>query len=145
MELQITFAKRIDGTDTMLTEADKQAVEDILFEYHKKFARHRIDKRMDTEFKVKLTLKDEKSVYTKNLPMLMDLKEDLIVELAPMGNHGIITVLLFTEYANPNFARRKPSKILRLVVDLKKHNILIADYYTQNNRPVSTLSHRAEH
>ena len=73
------------------------------------------------------------------------LKEYLIVELALMHNHGIITVLPFSEYASPNFAKRNPDGKLRLLLDLRKTNTLIADDYTNNNHPVNTLSDEAQH
>ena len=76
------FLKRFDWTDTLLTETEKQAIEDILVEYHDIFARHRMDVGMNTEFKVKLTPKNDKPVYSQNLPMTIHLKKDLIVELA---------------------------------------------------------------
>ena len=38
-ESRIEFLKRFDWTDTLLTETEKQAVEDILVEYHDIFAR----------------------------------------------------------------------------------------------------------
>ena len=139
------FLKRFDWTDTLLTETEKQAIEDILFEYHDIFARHRMDIRLNTEFKVKLTPKDDKTVYSQSLPMPIHLKEDLIVELALMHKYGIITVLPFSKYASPIFAQRKPNGKLRLLVDLRKINSLIADDYTNNNHPVSTLSDSAEH
>ena len=53
--------KRFDWTDTLLTETKKQAIEDILVEYQDIFARHRMDNGMNTEFKVKLTPKDDKA------------------------------------------------------------------------------------
>ena len=56
--------KRFDWTDTLLTEMEKQAIENILVEYHDIFARHRMDIGMNTEFKVKLTPKDDKAVYS---------------------------------------------------------------------------------
>ena len=37
---RIEFLKRFDWTDTLLTETEKQAVEDILVECHDIFARH---------------------------------------------------------------------------------------------------------
>ena len=43
-----------------------------------------MDIGMNTEFKVKVTPKDDKAVYSQNLPMPIHLKEDLIVELALM-------------------------------------------------------------
>ena len=77
--------------------------------------------------------------------MPIHLKEDLIVELALMHKYGIITVLPFSKYASPIFAQRKPNGKLRLLVDLRKINTLIADDYTNNNHPVSTLSDAAQH
>ena len=75
------------------------------------------------------------------MPILLE--EDLIVELALMHKYGIITVLLFSKYATPIFAQGKPNGILRLLVDLRKINTLIADDYANNNHPVSTLSDAA--
>ena len=103
------FLKRFDWTDTLLTETEKQALEDILVEYLDIFARHRMDIGMNTEFKVKLNLKDEKAVYSQSLPMPIHLKENLIFEMALMHKYGIITVLLFSKYTSPIFAQRKPN------------------------------------
>ena len=95
------FLNRFDWTDTLPTETEKQAIEDILVEYHDIFGRHRMDIGMNTEFKLKLTPKDDKAVYSQSLPMTIHLKEDLIVELALMHKYGIITVLPFSKYASP--------------------------------------------
>ena len=139
------FLKRFDWTNTLPTEMEKQAIEDILVEYHDIFARHRMDIGMNTEFKVKLTPKDDKAVYSQSLPMPIHLKEDLIVELARMHKYGIVTVLPFSKNASPIFAQRKPNGKLRLLVDLRKINSLIADDYTNSNHPVSSLSDAAQH
>ena len=136
-ESRNNFLKRFDWTDTLLTETEKQTNEVILVDYHDIFARHRIDNGMNTEFKVKLTPKDHKAVYSQSLPMPIHLKEDLIVELALMKTYGIITVLPFSRYASPIFAQRKPNGKLRLLVDLRKINSLIADDYTNNNHPLA--------
>ena len=144
-ESRMEFSKRLDWTDALLTETQKQAVEDILVEYHDIIARHRRDIRMNTEFKVKLKPKDDKVVYSQNLSMPIHLKEDLIFGLALMHKYGIITVLPFSKYASPIFAQRKPNGKLRLLEDLSKINTLIADDYTNNNHPVSTLSDAAQH
>ena len=139
------FLKQFDWTDTLLTETEKQAIEDILVDYHDIFARPRMDIGLNTEFKVKLTPKNDKAVYSQSLPMPIHLKEYLIVELALMHNYGIITVLLFSKYASHIFAQKKPNGKLRFLVDLRKINSLIADDYTNNNHPVSTLSDAAQH
>ena len=145
IESRTEFLKRFDWTDTLLTEGEKEAVEDILVEYQDIFARHRMDIGMNTKFKVKLTPKDDIAVYSQNLPMPIHLKEDLIVALALMHKYGIITVLPFAKFASPIFEQRKPSGKLRLLVDLRKISTLIADDYTKNNHPVSTLSGAAQH
>ena len=92
-----------------------------------------------------MTPKDDKAVYSQSLPMPIHLNEDLIAELALMHKYGIITVLPFSKYASPIFAQRNPNGKLRLLVDLRTVNSLIADDYTNNNHPVSTLSHAAQH
>ena len=79
---------------------------------------------MKLEFKEKLTPKNDIAVYSKNLPMQIHLKENLIVELALMHKYGIITVLTFSKYASRIFAQRKPNGKLRLFVDLRKNNSL---------------------
>ena len=139
--------ERFDCTDTLLTETEKQAIEDILVDYHDIFARHRMDIGMNTEFKVKLPPKDDRAVYSQNLPMPIHLEGDLIVELALMRKFGISTVLPFSKNASPIFVQRKPNGKLRLLVVLRKINInsLIAEDYTNNNHPVSTLSDAAQH
>ena len=137
--------KRFDYTDTLLTETEEHAIENILVEYHDLFARHRMDIGMNTEFKMRLTPKDDKAVYSQSLPIPVQLKEHLIVELALMHKNGIITVLPFSKYSSPIFAQRKPNRKLRLLVDLRKINTLIADDYNNNNYSVITLSDAAEH
>ena len=62
-----------------------------------------------------------------------------------MHKYGIITVLPFFKFASPIFAQRKPNGKFRLLVDLRKINSLIADDYTTNDHPVSTLSDAAQH
>ena len=82
------------------------------------------------EFKVKLTPKDDKTVYSQKIPIRIQLKEDLILELAPMHKYGVITVLPFCKYASLILAQRKHNGKLRLLADLKKINSLIADNFT---------------
>ena len=129
----------------LLTETEKQAIEVIMVDYHDIFTKHRMDVGLNTEFKVKLTPKDKKSVSSESLLMPIHLKEDLIVELALMQNYGIITLLPLSKYASPIFEQRKPNGKLSLLVDLRKSNSLIGDYYTNNNNPVSALTDAAQH
>ena len=144
-ESQNKFVRRFCWTNKLLSDTEKQAIEDILVGYHDILARYRMDIGMNTEFKVKLTPKDDKAVHSQSLPMPIHLKENLIVEFALMHKYGIITVLPLSKYASPIFAQRKPNGKLSLLVDLRKINSLIADDYTNNNHSVSTLSDAAQH
>ena len=72
---RMEFLKRFDWTDTLLTETEKQAVEDIVVDCHEIFARYRMDIGMNTQFTVKLTPKDDRADYSQNLPMPIQLKE----------------------------------------------------------------------
>ena len=104
-----------------------------------------MDIGMNTEFKVNLTPKDNKAVHSQSIPTSIHLKEDLNVELVFLHKYGIITVLPFSKYASPIFAQRKPNGKIRLLVDLRKINCLMADDNTNNKHPVSTLSDAAQH
>ena len=100
---------------------------------------------MNEEFKVKLTPKDDSPAYNQSLPAPINLKEDILVELAMLHKYGIITTIPFSKYASPIFAQKKPNGKLRLLVDLRKINNLISDDYINNNHPVSTLVDAAQH
>ena len=131
-------------TDSLISGKDRNSLENTIVEFHHIFARHRLDLEINTQFKVNLTPKDDKPVYTQCLPVPINLKEDLTVELALMHRYGIITTLPFSSM--PIFAQRKPNIKLRLLVDLRKINALIADdHINNNNHPVSTLSDAAQH
>ena len=104
---------------------DKKQLEQTIIEYNDIFARHRLDIGINNNFKVKLTPKDERPTVTQSLPVPINLKEDLTVELALMHRYGIITTLPFSKYASPILAHRKPNGELRLLVDLRKINALI--------------------
>ena len=106
---------------------NRKQLEQTIIDYNDIFARHRLDIGINNSFKVKLTPKDERPIYTQGLPVPINLKEDLTVELALMHRYDIITTLPFLKYSSPIFAQRKPNGKLRLLVDLRKINALIAD------------------
>ena len=124
---------------------DRKQLEQTIVGYNDIFARHRFDIGINNKFKVKLTPKDERRIYTQSLPVPRNLKEDLKVELALMHRYGIITTPPFSKYESSIFAQRKPNGNLRLLVDLRKIIALIPDDYINNNHPVSTLSDAAQH
>ena len=139
------FLSKLDWTDSTLQLEAKQAVEDILVEFHDIFARHRFDIGINTEFKVQLSRSDNRLAYNQSLPAPINLKDDILMELALLHTYGIITTLPFSKNASPKFAQRKPNGKLRLLVDLQKMNTLIADDYINNNHPFSTLTDAAQH
>ena len=76
------FLSNFDWTDYMLQPAGIARIEDLLVEFHDIFAKHRFDIGMNEDFKVKLTPKDDSSAYSQSLPTPINLKEDILVELA---------------------------------------------------------------
>ena len=129
----------------MLKQHEVRQTETLLVQFHDFFARHRFDIGVNEEFTVKLTPKDEPPAYSQSLPTPVNLKEDILVELALLHKYGIITTLPFSKYASPIFAQKKPNGKLRLLVDMRKINYLISDEYVNNNHPVSTLTDAAQH
>ena len=114
-------------------------------EFRDIFARHRFDIGMNEEFKVKLTPKDNSPAYSQNLPAPINLKEDILVELAILHKYVIITTLPFLRYASPIIAQKNQNGKLRPLVDLRKINNLISDNYINNNHPISNLVDAARH
>ena len=139
------FLNNFDWTDSMMQPEEIARIEDLLVELHDIFARHRFDKGMNEEFKVKLTPKDDSPAYSQSLPTPISLKEDIYVELALLQRYRIIISLPFSKYASPIFAQKKPNGNLGLLVDLRQINNLISDDYINNNHPVSTLTDAAQH
>ena len=132
---------RFKWTDSLIMGKDRDRLEETIVEFSDIFARHRLDIGVNAQFKFSLTPKDDKPVYTQSLPVQINLKEDLTVELALLHRYGIITTLPFSKYASSIFAQRKTNGKQRLL----EINALIADDYINNNHPVSTLSDAAQH
>ena len=92
-----------------------------------------------------MTPEDDFPAYSQCLPTPINLKEDILVELALLHRYGIITTLPFSKYASPILAQKKPKGKLRLLVELRKINNLISNDYINNNHPVSRLYDAAQH
>ena len=108
------FLSNFYWRESILQLDAKQAVEDLLVEIHDIFARNRFDIGINTEFKVQLTPLDNRIAYSQSLPAPINLKDDILVELALLHKYGIITTLSFSNYASFIFAQRKPIGKLRL-------------------------------
>ena len=135
------FLANFDWADSTLNSAEVVQI----VEFHDIFASHRFDIVMNEDFKVTLTPKYDSPASSQSLPTPINLKGDILVELALLHRYGIITTLPFSKYASPIFAQKKPNGKLRLLVDLRKINNLISDDYINNNHPVSTLTDAAQH
>ena len=83
------FLKRFGGTDSLLTQTDKHAVEIILVEYPDIFARHRMDIGKNTEFTVRLTPKDDKALSNQNLAVPIHLKKTYLLNWPLCTNMGL--------------------------------------------------------
>ena len=139
------FLRNFNWKGSALSTAERKQVEDLLVEFNDIFARHRMDIGYNDEFKVKLTPEHDKAVYTQSPPTNINMREDMLVELALMQYYGVITPLPFSKYSSPIFAQRKPNGKLRMLIDLRKINHLIRHDYSTNNFPISTLADAGNH
>ena len=98
------FLDMFQWKGSQMKDNDRKQLEQTIVEYDDIFARHRLDIGINNNFKVKLTPKDERPIYTQSLPVTINLKENLTVELALMHRYGMITTLPFSKYASPTFA-----------------------------------------
>ena len=76
------FLSNFNWTVSTLQPEAEQAVENLLVKFHDIFARHRFDIGINTEFKVQLTLLDNRPAYSQSLPAPINLvQDDILVEL----------------------------------------------------------------
>ena len=139
------FLSNFDWTDSTLDQQTQASREDLLVQFNEVFARHRFDIGIKKDYKVKLTPVDERAALSHSLPVPLNLKEDIMAELALLHKYGIIRTLPYSKYASPIFAQRKPKEKLRLLFDLRKINNFISDNYIIKNHPISTLADAAQH
>ena len=92
-----------------------------------------------------LTPKVDSPAYSQSLTAPINLKEDILFELAMLHKYGISTTLPFSKYASPISEQKKPNGKLRLLSDLRKNNNLFSDDYINNNHPVSTPVDAVQH
>ena len=139
------FLQRFEWKDSVLNEAQKQQVEELLVEFSEIFAKHRFDVGYNSEITMKLTPEHDQPVYTQSPPTPIHLREELQVELALLQHFGIITSLNHSKYSSPIFAHRKTNGELRILVDLRRINHLLLHDYHNNNFPISTMADTTAH
>ena len=91
----LTELRELQKLEQLDPKEERENLESINVEFNDILARHRLDIGMNTQVKVCLTPKNDKPVYTQSLPVTINLKDDLTVELALMHRYGIITTLPF--------------------------------------------------
>ena len=106
--IQRRILKEIQWEGSQIEGNDRKQLEQTIIEYNDIFARHRLDIGINNNFKVKLTPKDERPIYTQSLPVPINLKEDLTVELALMHRYGIIKYVF--KIHEPNFRQTQTKR-----------------------------------
>ena len=155
-----TIIARVNATHQcqvtgIVTPREHQMCHKILFansistvpgkEIHTKIFPLVTDWTLDSTSKIELTPKDEKPVYSQNLPMPINVKADILVELGLMVIYDITNNLPFSKYASPMFAQRTPSGKCRLLEDLRNYNNLIFDDNVNKSHPINKCSDAALH
>ena len=107
------------------------------------FTKHDIG--INNILKVKLTPKNDTSVYTQSLCLPINLGEDLTVAHALMQRNSRTTTLSFFKRATQLIEQRNHNGKYRLRADLLMINELEFDDYTNNNHPLSTSSNAVQH
>ena len=136
---KITFLSKFPWKKLALNDEQKAVVGELLVEFSDFFAKHRFDVGYNTDLKIKLTPKSI-LIYAQGPPTPIHIRKELQVELALMHYYGLIKTLSQSRYSNPLFAQRTNSGRLRLLIDLRKVNHLLKNYYVNTNFPISNMS-----
>ena len=144
-EMRAEYLGKFNWEGTILNAQERARLEELLVEYNDIFSRHRWDIGGNSEIKVKLTPEHDEPVFKRSPPCPIHYKDDLMVELALMQYHGIITTLSSSKYSSPIFCQRKSNGKLRILIDLRRINHLIRHDYDQNNFPIANMTDASAH
>ena len=92
------------------TTARGKCIESLLVEFHDIFGRHRFEIGFNEKDTVKLTPDDDSPAYSQSSPTPVNLKEDVLVELASLHKDGIITTLSFLNTPAPYLRSKNPMR-----------------------------------
>ena len=84
-------------------------------------------------------------VCVQSLITPINLRDELIVELALMHYFKLMTTLSYSKYSSPVFHQRKSSGELRILIDLRRINHLLWNDYINTNFPFSNMSNASNH
>ena len=142
---RLTFLSQFNWENSILTNAQRSEVENLLVKYSDVFAKHRFDVGYNSELQIKLTPEHQRPLYTQGPPTPIHLRKELTVELAIMHYFGLITTLSQSKYSSPLFAHRKPSGKLRMLIDLRRINHSLKNDYLNANFPISNMTDASNH
>ena len=142
---RLTFLSQFNWENSILTNAQRSEVENLLVKYSDVFAKHRFDVGYNSELQIKLTPEHQRPLYTQGPPTPIHLRKELTVELALMHYFGLITTLSQSKYSSPLFAHRKPSGKLRMLIDLRRINHSLKNDYLNANFPISNMTDASNH
>ena len=135
-----TILAQFDWSHSALNQDQIFEMQNTFVEDYDIYAKHRFDVGYNTELKVKLTPADDLPVYIISPTILFDLKNEILVEIAPMQNYGSVTLLPISKSSSPTFAPRKPSRKVKVLIDLRRVNHLLRSDYSNNISPISNMT-----
>ena len=96
-ESRKNFLSKFRWDNSILTEQEKEQIEELLVSFHNVFARHNYDVGGNDQFKIKLAPETQRPVYTQSPPIAIHLREEILIDLAIMQYFGIITTLPYSK------------------------------------------------
>ena len=142
---KLEVLKKISWDTCVLNADQKRQLEEFLVEYHDVFAKHRFDVGYNTELKIKLTPEHPLPVYVQGPPSPIQLRDEILVELALLQYFNNITTLPHSKYSSPIFVHCKSSGKLRILIDLRRVNHLLRHDYLNSNFPISNMTDATNH
>ena len=142
---KLDFLKKISWDTCVINADQKRQLEEFLVEKHDAFAKHGFDVGYNTELKIKLLPEHPLPLYVQGPPAPIQLRDEILVELALLQYFDNITTLSHSKYICPLFVHRKSSGKLRILIDLRRVNHLLRHDYLDSNFPISNLTDATNH
>ena len=126
------FLEKINWNNSAFNQHVKQKMQNLLVNYNSNFARHWSGLLINMDCFIKLTPEHTQLEYTPYLSTPIQLRDEMLIELALMQDYEIITTLLFSKYSSPLLAPQTLSGKLRILIDLRRINHFLRQNYTIN-------------
>ena len=84
-------------------------------------------------------------VYVQGPPAPSHLRDEILIELAILQYFNIRTTLSHSKYSSPIFVHQKSSGKLRILIDLRRVNLLLRHDSLNNNFPISNMTDATNH